>query len=120
MGPVTPVLSARGELVRLEDPEFEKHFVVYGQDQVEARYVLSTSLMRRIVAFKQKTGHDVCLSFVNSNVHVAIKGSKNIFEPRIFRTVLDFGLIREYVQDLELATGIVQELNLNTRIWTKQ
>ncbi|MGH7504128.1 MAG: DUF3137 domain-containing protein, partial [Longimicrobiales bacterium] len=35
----------RGELIKLEDPEFERHFVVYADDQVEARYLLSTSLM---------------------------------------------------------------------------
>ena len=40
-------MSSRGELVKLEDPEFEKEFCVYGDDQVEARYILSPALMKR-------------------------------------------------------------------------
>ena len=39
------------DVVKLEDPEFEKEFVVYAHDQVEARYVLSPSLMRRLLEF---------------------------------------------------------------------
>ena len=111
---------ARDKLVKMDDPEFEKYFVVYSDDQVDARYVLSTSLMKRIVDFKKKTGMDVHLSFVGSMVFVAISYNKNLFEPRIFRTLLDFEPIREYHEDLALAVGIVEDLNLNTRIWSKQ
>jgi hypothetical protein len=110
----------RGNLIKLEDPEFEKLFVVYGNDQIEARYILSTSLMARISDFKKKTGRKIYLSFVSSNVYVAVGYTKSLFEPRIFRTLLDFEPIAEYFEDLSLAVGIVDDLNLNTRIWTKQ
>ncbi len=110
----------RGQLVKLEDPEFENHFVVYGDDQIQARYILSTSLMERIVEFKKKTGRKIYLSFVGSMVFVAVSYTKSLFEPRIFRTLLDFEPIREYFEDLQLAIGIVDDLNLNTRIWSKQ
>lgn len=110
----------RGQLVKLEDPEFEKNFVVYGSDQIEARYILSTSLMQRMVEFRKKAQRDVYFSFVGSMVFVAISYTRNLFEPRIFRTVLDFEPIREYFEDLQLAVGIVDDLNLNTRIWSKE
>jgi hypothetical protein len=109
-----------GSLVKLEDPEFEQEFAVYGEDQVEARYVLSPSLMRRIVDFKRKTGNQICLSFVASNIYLGMSTDRNLFEPRIFQTLLDFNLVRQYLEDLELAVGIVEDLNLNTRIWTKE
>lgn len=109
----------RGQLVKLEDPEFERHFAVYGSDQVEARYILSTSLMKRIVDFKEKTRKKIYLSFIGSMVFVAIWYTKNLFEPRIFRTLLDFEPIKEYFGDLQLVIGIVDDLNLNTRIWSK-
>jgi hypothetical protein len=111
---------ARADLIKLEDPEFEKLFVVYGNNQIEARYILSTSLMARISDFKKKTGRKIYLSFIYSNVYVAVEYTKNLFEPRIFRTLLDFEPIAEYFDDLSLAVGIVDDLNLNTRIWTKQ
>lgn len=110
----------RPDLIQLEDPEFEKEFVVYGQDQIEARYILSTSLMERILEFKRKTRQNIFLSFVDSRVYVGVWSDRTLFEPKILSTLLDFDLIREYFDDLQLATGIVEDLNLNTRIWTKE
>jgi len=110
----------RGQLVKLEDPEFEKNFAVYGNDQIQARYILSTSLMERIVEFKKKTGRTIYMSFVGSMVFMAVSYTRKLFEPRIFQTLLDFNPVREYFEDLRLAIGIVDDLNLNTRIWSKQ
>ncbi len=110
----------RPGLVKLEDPEFEKLFVVYSADQIEARYILSPSLMQRIVEFKKKTDKKIYLSFTLSKLFVAIENSKNLFEPRIFSSVVDFEPVLEYFRDIIMITGIVEDLNLNTRIWTKQ
>lgn len=110
----------RGELIKMEDPEFEKYFVVYGDDQIEARYILSTSLMRRISEFRRKTGRRICLSFMDSHVYVAIPYARRLFEPRVFHSILGFKGIEQYLEDFELFIGIVEDLNLNTRIWTKK
>lgn len=112
--------KGRGELIKLEDPEFEKQFVVYGDDQVEARYILSTSLMRRILDYKNKHDKNIFISFSGSKIYVAISYAKALFEPKIHTTLLDFNLIKSYFDDLNLALGLVEDLNLNTRIWTKE
>jgi len=109
-----------GELVKLEDPVFEKEFAIYSTDQVEARYILSPALMRRMLEFKRKTGSKVYFSFTGGEVNIGISSQKNRFEPKVFSTVLDIELAREFVSDLHLALGIVDDLNLNTRIWTKE
>ena len=111
---------ARADLIQLEDPEFEREFVVYGNDQIEARYILSTSLMRRILDFKNKTGTKIYLSFTGSKVYVALPITKNLFEPKYMSNITDFQPILDYAHDLSLAVGIVDDLNLNTRIWTKE
>jgi len=111
---------SRDELIKMDDPEFEKLFVVYGTDQVEARYILSPALMQRISEFKKRTGKKIHLSFKNSCVFVAIGYTKALFEPRVFSSILDFSQIKEYYNDLALTIGIVEDLNLNTRIWTKE
>jgi hypothetical protein len=110
----------RGELIKLEDPEFEKEFCVYGDDQVEARYILSPALMQRIVEFKRKWNTKVYLSFRDSKVYIAIKLNKNLFETRLFKTVVDYDFIDENIRFLLLLIGIVEDLNLNNRIWTKK
>lgn len=112
--------KSRGQLVHLEDPEFEENFAVYSDDQVQARYILSTSLMRRILEFKKQSNRQLHMSFLGTKVYIAISFTKNLFEPRLFRTLLDFDPIREYFEDMHLAYSIVEALNLNTRIWTKK
>jgi organic radical activating enzyme len=106
------------DLVKLEDPEFEKYFAVYGEDQVESRYILSTALMQRLTEFRKKRKHPVSISFVNNSIFVAITEHENLFEPRIFRTNLNKEVIKEYYSMLDLVIGIVDDLNLNNRIWT--
>jgi hypothetical protein len=113
-------MSSRGQLVKLENPEFEKEFCVYSENQVEARYILSPSLMQRIVEFKRKWDTKIYLSFCDSKVYIAIKMNKNLFETRLFKSIEDFNFIEENIQFLILITGIIEDLNLNTRIWTKE
>lgn len=101
-------------LVKLEDPEFETEFAVFGTDQIEARYILSPALMRRIAAFRQRTGKDVQLSFANESVFVAIPYEDDLFEPGV-----GIKQIRSYYDALNLIVSIVEDLNLNLRVWTK-
>lgn len=110
---------SRDQFIKLEDPEFEKLFAVYGTDQIEARYILSSSLMKRIVDFKIKTKKEIYLSFVNSKIYVAIRYNKPLFEPKIFKQIYFFDVMWEYFEDLQTAIGLVEDLNLNTRIWSK-
>ncbi len=112
--------KTRGELIKLEDPEFEKEFCVYGDDQVEARYILTPALVRSILEFKKKWNTKIYLSFVDSKVYIAISLKKNLFETRLFKTIVDYTFIEENVKYLILLIGIVEDLNLNTRIWTKE
>ncbi len=109
----------RDQLIKLDDPEFEKLFVVYGTDQIESRYILSPALMQRIVECKIKRNRPIHVSFVGSCVFVAISENRGLFEPKIFSSILDFDAICEYFNDLRLAAEIVEDLNLNTRIWSK-
>ncbi|MBK9456075.1 MAG: DUF3137 domain-containing protein [Bacteroidetes bacterium] len=91
----------RPDVVRLEDVEFEKQFVVYSSDEVEARYILSTSFMEQIMAFKKKTNANIQLSFVGNNINVAIPMKENMFEPSIRKTVLNFEDIKMYYSQLQ-------------------
>ena len=112
--------SSKGQLVKLEDPEFEKYFVVYGSDQVEARYILTPALMQRITEFRKQANKEIRISFINSNVYITIDYDRDLFEPKLLASVIDFAPIKRYYQDLSTLIGIVEELNLNRRIWTKQ
>jgi hypothetical protein len=111
----------RNDQVRMEDSEFENHFAVFSSDQVEARYILSTSLMRRILDLRRTWGGVALrLSFLDSKIHVAIPCSRNLFEPRLDQPVNDPELIRRVLDEISSCLALVEQLNLNTRIWTRE
>lgn len=110
---------SRNDLVKMDNPEFEKEFVVYGTDQVEARYILSHTLMHKILGFKKRSGHPLNLSFRSGKIYMAIEYNKDLFEPSVFHSLLKYKIAMEYVETLHLAIGIVEELKLNQKLWSK-
>ncbi|MDB3904991.1 DUF3137 domain-containing protein [Crocinitomicaceae bacterium] len=109
---------SRPDLVKLENPDFEKAFVVYGTDQVETRYILTPALIQRIMDFQKKSGK-IYLSFLYSKVYIAISLNKNLFEPPLFKSMLNYKIVEDYFKYLMLMVNIVEDLDLNTRIWSK-
>jgi len=104
----------------MDDTEFEKEFVIYSSDQIEARYILSHSLMKKLLHFQNKSDHPVYISFVGNHIHMAVYYNKDLFEPSVFRSLLEYKIAMEYVKTLHLAIGIVDELKLNQKLWSKK
>jgi hypothetical protein len=112
--------ASRDELVKMDDPEFEKEFVVYSSDQIEARYILSHSLMKKLLNVKRKSNHPIYISFVGTRIFMAISYDKDLFEPTLFSSLLDYNVAMEYIKTLHLAVGIIEDLKLNQKLWSKK
>ena len=110
----------RGELVQMENVDFEKLFVVYGTDQVEGRYILTPKLMERLVNYAERHELSPSLAFKGNHVYVAIPISKDFFEPSIFSTLMGKSRCEEYYEDMQLTLSLIEELDLDNRIWSKQ
>ncbi len=107
------------QLVRLEDPDFERAFVVYSTDQTEARYILSPALMRRLIDFRKRCKIDLRILFFCGNMTIAIPMGVGWLEPPPMRTPLTLQSLELCLDQLHFAYGIVSDLDLNTRIWSK-
>ncbi len=112
--------SRAGKLIQLENPEFEKNFAVYSTDEQECRYILSFSLMERLLSLKTKLNYRFSLSFLQNHLYMAISTRKNLFEPTVFGKILTEKDVQELLTMIDAMTQIIEELNLNTRIWTKE
>lgn len=110
--------SAKGDLVKLENPEFEKLFAVFSNNQTEARYILTPAIMEGMVNIRKKVGANCYFSFLGERVYCGIEFNKALFEASIFKPV-SFADV-EFMHSLfTLNETIITEMNLNTRIWTK-
>lgn len=114
------LIRSYGELVKLEDIDFEKQFMVYSSDQVEARYILSTSMMQRMMDYQKKANSDLMMAFVNSHIYIALPIRGRLFEPKIFGRLTSEETLRNYYEHLHLTFSCVEDLNLNLRIWSKE
>ncbi len=112
-------MSGRGQLVKMENVEFEKEFVVYGSDQIEPRYILTPVMMEKMLELKRKYKHTMHFSFIGSRVYCGMSISKNMFEPRVFSSGVRFEDVNEMYDYFSLIEVLIHEMNLNTRIWTK-
>ncbi|MEN8250304.1 MAG: DUF3137 domain-containing protein [Bacteroidota bacterium] len=113
-------MSGRGKLIKMENVEFEKLFVVYGSDQIESRYVLTPTMMEAMMSIVEKYNKYVYFSFIGSRVYFAISFTKDLFEPRLFGSGIRFNDVEEMNEQFRIIQTIINELNLNTRIWTKE
>ena len=110
---------SRNQLIKMDNVEFEKEFVVYGTDQIEARYILTHTLMQKLLGYKKRTKQPLYVSFASKRIYIAIDYRKDLFEPSVFHSLLKYKIAMEYVQTLHLAIGIVEELKLNQKLWSK-
>ena len=105
------------KLVTMEDPVFEKLFSVYATDEVEARYILSTSLIEKITALKNALHSDVFISFVNQKIFIAVQQDKDILGPNLFGNLGDEEYLRKQLGFLSSLLSIPESLNLNAKVW---
>jgi hypothetical protein len=106
------------ELVELEDPDFEKRFVCTSTDPVEARYLLSPSLIQRILHMAERSSGSLRISFLEECLYLALPIG-DLFRAPFLGSSVDENALLAFVRELHSVVGIVEELDLNTRIWSK-
>ena len=114
-------LDYTGEQVKLEDPEFMKMFRVYADDQVEARYILTPSLMERLKELAKRAKGNHYIAFYNNKITVANNSGINNFEAGFSQSITkrDNALLIGFYTDLCNQFAIIDELKLNINIWKK-
>lgn len=105
------------EYVKLESPEFNKNFAVIAENQIEARFKLTPALMEKMLDYKNKLNTVVSFSFIDKYLYISIESEENLFEPRLFKPITEKDFIRKNYIYLDLLTSVVEDLDLNTRIW---
>jgi hypothetical protein len=106
-----------GEMVYMENVKFEKEFVVYSTDPVEARYLITPKIQEQIYSLKKLLKRDLRLSFVNNNVYIAISRD-NIFQLDTPLSFTDNKTLKYYMRDIVELLTLIHLLDLNIRIWS--
>jgi hypothetical protein len=102
--------------IHLEDPVFEKQFEVQSTDQVEARYLLTTSFMERLLSVAELFGKGIQASFYDNRLLLMISSPDNRFETAsIFQPATFVEDSKTILAEMQAIFGIIDALKLNER-----
>lgn len=133
--------------VKMENPEFDKKFEVHTnmhkvmdavsggisisqlieaakgmsstENHTEARYVLTPRMMEAILNIEKSIGYRPVISFTENRVNFGFLTGKELFEANTNKPI-SFNDIEEIYNLFTLIEVVINEMDLNTRIWTKE
>lgn len=112
--------SGRKEKVNLENPDFENVFDVYSTNDQEARYLLTPKLMELVLAANAANSEGTLrLAFLDNFLYVAVPSRGNHLEASLSETVTPDSAIGDLAEVIAFAERLVDELQLETRIWSR-
>ena len=69
--------------------------------------------------YQRKTKRSISFSFVDNKLYCTIPQYNDLFEPTLFKP-FNFEFVMENYTPLKLYTDLVEDLNLNLQIWSKE
>lgn len=106
--------------VYLENSALSRYFLCFADDDITARYILSSSMMESILEFKKKRPrNDIHISFNYNHVFVAIDHPNDLFEPSFNNSIYSESSLHAYFEEIQLVVQLIEKLKLNQRIWTR-
>lgn len=112
--------SARTEglnKINMDNTEFNREFFVFSDDLQNAMYILSPSLMEKILLLKKQMKSDIAISFIGTKIFIRVDREYDSFEPDVDKKVITNNLDKTIKKDLNAFLDIVKILGLNTKIW---
>lgn len=107
--------------VSMESESFNQKFNVYAQNEHDAFYIITPSLMARIEKLDEFNKGKLLLCFINNRLHIAIYDNKDSFEPEsVFKEINEEEIIPRISKDIEMITQFVDELNLDNDLFKKE
>lgn len=106
--------------VMMEDQAFNNSFKTYAQDEHEAFYILTPSLMERIKKLTNNISGKLLFCFVDNKLHIGIQNGKDSFEHSIYKEINEEQVINEISKDIKLITDFVDELSLDNTLFRRE
>ena len=99
-----------------ESVEFNKAFLVYAEDEVEALYILTPDFMERVQELGRSHNDTVSIYFADNKMIVGINDGGDAFEPPSPEKPIDEKTeLAKVGQEINLVIHIIDNLKLNRK-----
>ena len=104
--------------INLEDVKFEKKYDVYCEDQIEARYLLTTAFMERLNNIKFAFNADsIEVSVISNKMLIAVHTHRDLFKvTNIHKPIYSFNQYKTMVEEFASILEMIDTLKINRNI----
>ena len=106
--------------VMMEDQAFNNQFKTFAQDEHDAFYVLTPSLMEKIKKLAGSVQGKLLFCFIDNKLHIGLQNGKDSFEHSIFSEINEEKVTNEIAQDIKIITNFVDELSLDNDLFRRE
>ncbi len=99
--------------IELENELFEQLFMVYATSGSPVYQLLSSDVQEMLVNARREIGKEIYISFIDSNIYIAVTEDRDLLEPYIFQSNVSFELVREFYEDLLLLFSIIEDFDVH-------
>jgi hypothetical protein len=117
--PSPQVRPPDAEVHAFADSQFG-HIFAHAPTRKQANYLLTPSMQERLLKLRETWGTGIQLSLIAGHVHLLIPQGHDWFECDPDRAADDLHQLQGFSEQLISILRIVEELDLNTRLWTKE
>lgn len=105
------------EKAKTEDIVFDKRFKIHAQDQVEARYLVTTGFMERLNELKLAFGtKNIKCSFFDNQIMIAIQTNRDLFElGSLYKTCPTDKDIHRFYEEMLTIQKLITHLKLTDK-----
>lgn len=111
------VLLGSYEMITIENQDFNNTFDVFTTDVQNSLYILTPSFAELLLEFFRKTNKEISICFKNGVMYIGFEAESFLDIDNSLSYESNFKLIYKEIAD---KLKIVDDLQLNNRIWTKQ
>lgn len=86
----------------------QSKFNVFTSDEEGANEVLTNALISRLIKSEQSDGVQLMVSFHGHRIFVGVAHPKDLFEPKLTKSLMDFEVIKEFFDELAGAISVVE------------
>lgn len=98
-------------LVPTDSEKFNEHFQVRvpNKDYIrQVKEMLSDDLLEKVLSFGALVHHEIHLSFIYNKLYVAIRHDKDLFEPSLWHSVMNYDMVHIHFNDLFYPISIIE------------
>lgn len=106
-------------VVHVNHAQFETIFQIRSNDEKAVKNIFTDAFMTQMYEFALRSKHNLYFSFHGNRAYFAVELKRKLFEPKIFQTLKDFSIIKEYFQDLYSAINIIEQLKIKNQTLEK-